>query len=183
MEKLESGHYYHIYNRGNNKQNIFFSLDNYDYFLKLINKHVKPISKIYAYCLIPNHFHLVIRIHDEIPKPYQAFSNLMNAYTKAINKKYNRSVSLFEKPFKRIRIENEKYLLNLIIYAHLNPLKHKLNTTFQNYAYSSYSNILNDENQLIITKEIVRLFEDKENFIATHLLKINNLEENTIFLE
>ncbi|WP_179021947.1 transposase [Winogradskyella forsetii] len=183
MEKLESGHYYHIYNRGNNKQDIFFDMENYDYFLKLLDRHIKPISNIYAYCLIPNHFHLVIRIHEHIEKPSQAFSNLMNAYTKAINKRYNRSGSLFQKPFKRIRIENEVYLLNLIVYVHLNPLKHNLKERFENYKYSSYSEILNRKDQLIFSNELIQIFDDEENFIAVHKMKTNSLKDNKLWLE
>ncbi|WP_256259933.1 transposase [Winogradskyella luteola] len=182
MEKLESGHYYHLYNRGNNKKDIFFDLGNYDYFLKLLGKYIKPISNIYAYCLIPNHFHLVLKVNDKVENPSQAFSNLMNAYTKAINKRYNRSGSLFQKPFKRIRIEKENYFLNLIVYIHLNPLKHNLNTHFEKYKYLSYSEIVNNINQLVDSNKVIDLFNDKENFIAVHKLKTHNLEDNTLSL-
>ncbi len=95
MEKIESGHYYHIYNRGNNKQNIFFEDQNYIYFIKLLEKHISPIAKVYAYCLLSNHFHLVLKFNDNLINPSQGLSNLMNAYTKAINKRFNRTGSIF----------------------------------------------------------------------------------------
>ena len=115
MEKeiLEFGHFYHIYNRGNNKDDIFFEEDNYRYFLKLLLKYISPISDVYAYCLLKNHFHLLIRIKSEQEintsdfkfstieesksiDPSKQFSQFFNAYTKAINKCYNRTESLLE---------------------------------------------------------------------------------------
>ena len=59
---LEYGKYYHIYNRGNNRENIFFEDRNYHYFLKLYAKHVEPVADTYAYCLLYNHFHFLVRI-------------------------------------------------------------------------------------------------------------------------
>jgi putative transposase len=64
-EKLESGYYYHIYNQGNNRENIFFKEKNYDYFLHLFKKYIVPITETYAYCLLPNHFHFLLRIKIE----------------------------------------------------------------------------------------------------------------------
>ncbi|HIP34210.1 MAG TPA: transposase [Crocinitomix sp.] len=103
---FESSKYYHIYNRGNNKENIFIETQNYIYFLKLMTKHLLPIASIYSYCLLSNHFHIVLRIKDENHLPekmqigktkiHQPFSNMFNAYTKAINKKYKRQGSLFQ---------------------------------------------------------------------------------------
>jgi putative transposase len=97
MEKydvLEPDYFYRIYNRGNNKGDLFFENSNYKHFLKLLKKHIVPIADIYAYCLLKNHFHLLIKIKssEELSgtnknKLSQPFSNLFNAYTKAINKK------------------------------------------------------------------------------------------------
>jgi hypothetical protein len=61
---LEFGEYYHIYNRGINRGRIFFEERNYDYFLQLYAQHVVPIAETYAYCLLPNHFHFLVRIRD-----------------------------------------------------------------------------------------------------------------------
>lgn len=59
---LEFDRYYHIYNRGNNRENLFRKPDNYHYFLQLYTKHIHPITDTFAYCLLPNHFHLLVRI-------------------------------------------------------------------------------------------------------------------------
>ena len=107
IQPLENGKYYHIYNRGINSDILFKEYSNYDYFLKLYDKHVEPIAETYAWCLMKNHFHFLVRIKDtdEINReikvqPSQIFSNLFNAYTKAFNKSYNRHGALFERPSK-----------------------------------------------------------------------------------
>ena len=88
FEHLEYGKIYHIYNRGINKGDVFFETKNYEYFMNLYAKHIDPVSDTYAWCLMKNHFHFLVRIKDETAKtPHQSFSNLFNAYTKAINKR------------------------------------------------------------------------------------------------
>jgi putative transposase len=95
-----------IWDRGNNGETIFTEERNYEYFLKLFEKHISPIADTFAYCLMPNHFHFLIRIKSDLPgfgnleglKPlYGHFFNFFNAYTKAFNKAYNRTGSLREK--------------------------------------------------------------------------------------
>jgi REP element-mobilizing transposase RayT len=141
---LLNGHYYHIYNRGNNGENLFPEERNYHYFLKLYIRYIYPIADTYAYCLMKNHFHLLVRINPKPDLPgfknlegltqrnySQSFSNLFNAYTKAINKAYDRSGSLFEKNFNRILIDTDRYFVHLISYIHRNPQKNTgLPTTF-----------------------------------------------------
>jgi putative transposase len=141
IEPLESGNYYHIYNRGNNSETIFKENRNYEHFLNLYNTHITPIADTYAWSLMRNHFHLLVRIKTieeivllqeskeppttkKIIAPHQSFGNLFNAYSKAINKGYDRHGALFERPFKRKLIDNNTYLQNVIKYIHYNPVKH-----------------------------------------------------------
>ncbi len=63
-QNIKEGGVYHIYNRGNNKENIFLDSSDYTYFLNLVNKYIKPISTIYSWALLKNHFHLVLRIKE-----------------------------------------------------------------------------------------------------------------------
>ena len=136
LEPLLPANYYHFYNRGNNKENIFREEENYHYFLALVKKYLLPIASIYSYCLLLNHFHFIIKIKEEkfLPKAirtkkmtlHQPLSNLFNAYTKAFNKKYNRTGSLFQKHPKRILITDENYLRNLIVYINVNPSHHEI---------------------------------------------------------
>ena len=98
IDNLERDYFYHIYNRANNYENLFVEERNYSYFLQLIKKHLLPTCEIYAYCLMKNHFHLLLRLKSEkeldktlrIKREAQPFSNLFNAYAKAINKAYSR---------------------------------------------------------------------------------------------
>ncbi|MGB0880306.1 MAG: transposase [Polaribacter sp.] len=185
IEKLESGNFYHIYNRGNNSQYVFLDELNYSYFLNLVKKYLVPISKIYCYCLLKNHFHILLRIDDDSINASQRFSNLFNAYTKAINKKYGRTGSLFEKPFKRIKISDEEYLKKLILYIHLNPEKHQISEDFKEYKHSSYQAILSTNKTDLAREDVISLFDDIENFIETHQMKkiIINLKNEILFLE
>jgi len=116
---LEPGKFYHIYNRGNNRENIFNEERNYAYFLKLYAFHVGPVVDTFAYCLLRNHFHLSLRVKDEKDltglqdlsglDPSQAFSNFFNAYAKSFNKAYHRTGALFQRPFGRIEVTTEAY--------------------------------------------------------------------------
>jgi REP element-mobilizing transposase RayT len=154
---LEPGRYYHVYNRGNNRENIFLEERNYHYFLGLYLKYIEPVADTFAYCLLRNHFHLLIRAkthrqnenHQTIeltPREIQQqFSNLFNSYAKAINKAYNRSGSLFQKRFGRIEVTSNRYFLALISYIHFNPQKHRFAEDFRDYPYSSYRTLLSTQ--------------------------------------
>ena len=106
LEKLEKDHYYHIYNRGINGESIFNNSENMNYFLQLINKYLHKRVSFLAYCLMSNHFHFAVKIIDDEKEVTQALSNLFNAYAKAFNKENSRTGSLFEKHFKRIKLNN-----------------------------------------------------------------------------
>jgi REP element-mobilizing transposase RayT len=114
LETLEKDYYYHIYNRGINADIIFANEANKVYFLELYKKYLTEKVSTLAYCLLSNHFHFLIRVEKEPKDVTQAFSNLFNAYAKAFNKQQNRTGSLFEKHFKRIRLDSEEYLKKLI---------------------------------------------------------------------
>ncbi len=186
QEPFEAGTYYHIFNRGNNKENIFKEEGNYTYFLQLTKKYLKETCNIYAYCLLPNHFHLLLKIkeNEQLPidfqngkkKLHQAFSNLFNAYTKSINKRYNRTGSLFQEHLHRIRVNTEEYLRELVLYIHLNPEKHGIEHNFSSYCHSSYRAYLSNKPSLLERTEIFNLFNDRENFIYCHNSKKVNLE-------
>ncbi|GAL89188.1 transposase [Jejuia pallidilutea] len=167
LEILEKNHYYHIFNRGINSDIIFQDDDNMFYFLKLIKKYLNNNVDIIAYCLMNNHFHLVVKIISEESLATQSFSNLFNAYAKAYNKQQNRTGSLFEKHFKRKKIQDENYLKNLIIYVHKNPENHGLVESFEDYKFTSFHSYL--ENTSAKEKEyILGLFEDIDNFKYAH---------------
>lgn len=186
IQPLEYGKHYHIYNRGINSDILFKENGNYEHFLKLYDLHIDPMAETYAWCLMKNHFHFLIRIKDveEITtenniQPSQSFSNLFNAYTKAFNKKYNRHGALFERPFKRKLIDNDNYFQNGIAYIHNNPVHHNICEHPINYPWSSYTTCLSDKPTKLKRKEVIELFNDIENFKYVHLLKSNDLPMET----
>ena len=183
IDIIEPGVVYHLFNRGNNKEDIFKEEKNYIYFLSLLQKYILPVADIYAYCLLKNHFHLVVRIKDvELledkykEKPFLAFSNLFNAYSKAINKVYSRTGSLFQEHLHRKRVEDDEYLLQLIAYVHLNPLKHEFTDDFRNYRYSSYKAYVSGKTTNISCNYVMSLFGDKANFEYWHKYNSQILE-------
>ncbi len=79
MNMIEPGKYYHIFNRGNNREDLFKEEKNYLYFLKLYEHHIEPVAETYAYCLMRNHFHLLVKIKDL--KHLPCFGNLEGVQT------------------------------------------------------------------------------------------------------
>ena len=180
LEILEKGNYYHIFNRGINKADIFLNNENKSFFLKQLDKYLTDKISIFAYCLMDNHFHMVVRIDEEEKIVTQSFSNFFNSYAKAFNKQNNRTGSLFEKHFKRIRLEYEEYLKHLIIYVHLNP-KHHLDLNFEAYEFSSYKSILSSKVTKLKRNEVLELFGGIDNFIFCQNERNDFLTEKCTF--
>jgi len=205
---LEHGCYYHIYNRGINGTSLFDISENYEHFLKLYNKYITPIADTFAWCLMGNHFHLLLRIKDENeigflenlnssrsidsgrfkwqfthslpesegsgsvngkkPVPHRMFSHLFNSYTKYFNQKNNRTGSLFEKNFHRLKVTSEKYFQTLIIYIHQNPVHHSFIDDFRDYPWSSYGSIISTKPTKVDRDTVLEWFGGNENFVEVH---------------
>ena len=145
---LEPGQYYHIYNRGVNRTNLFIEERNYAYFMQLYAKYIAPVAETFAYCLLRNHFHLLVRIRDQVDRAglvSHAFNNWLNAYAKAINKAYGRTGSLFQHHFGRRLVTSDRYFVALVHYIHYNPQKHGFVPDFREWPYSSYHALLSDQ--------------------------------------
>ena len=155
---LQSGIIYHIYNRGVNSEAIFREKRNYAYFINLYARHIQSVADTYAFCLLPNHFHLLIEPKESLlglRTPSQAFSNLFNAYAKSINIAYQRTGPVFERPFKRIPVKDSPYFLRLLVYIHHNPQRHGLIDDFRDWPYSSYG-VLTGSQPTFIKRDVVR---------------------------
>lgn len=129
--------FYHIINRGIERKEIFKSKWDYSRFLENLEKYRKKFDWIiYTYCLLPNHFHLQIRIRkDPLAK---ILHSLQLAYSVYFNKKYHRVGPLFQGRFKSIIVQKGEYFFHLSKYIHLNPVKIRLVDHPLGYPYSSY---------------------------------------------
>jgi REP element-mobilizing transposase RayT len=142
--------YYHIYNRGGNKNDIFREPSDYFYFLSLFKRYLsnesdldsrgRSVSKyndevdLVAYCLMPNHFHLLCYLKEQ-QGIVHLMRSVMTSYTMYFNKKYKRSGKLYEGVFLASRIDNDIYLWQVSRYIHLNPID--IGADFRTYDYSS----------------------------------------------
>jgi len=135
---LQTDAFFHIYNRGVNREKIFFSKNNYIYFLQKTRKYRDQFKiSIIGYCLMPNHFHLLV-----LQKVKQSVSEFMklttNSYVKAVNKKLGRTGHLFEGDYKIKNVDSDNYLKHLSRYLHLNPVHAKLIKKPEEWEFSSY---------------------------------------------
>ena len=174
---FEPNQVYHVYNRGNDKQPIFFTDANYLYFLQKIKTEWKKYADILCYCLMPNHFHLMLTPNEEGCKNIiladkethmQSLSKIigktLSSYTKAINVQNNTTGNLFQKKTKAKlltgpnslieKFSTHEYLLTCFHYIHQNPLKAKLAKDLKNWLYSSYPDYYSNRNGTICNKTL-----------------------------
>lgn len=187
--------FYHIYNRGVEKRNIFSNDKDYQRFLQtlhyyqftgpkppfsrkdlLINKKSdfsrNPKSvEIICYCLMPNHFHLLLRQVQEggIQKFIQ---QALNSYTKYFNIKHDRIGPLLQGAFKAVSIETDEQLVHVSRYIHLNPFVANLTQDLKNFLYSSYPAYVGLADQsFCCTKPVLDFFKNPDGykkFVADH---------------
>ncbi|MEO6611087.1 MAG: transposase [Chitinophagaceae bacterium] len=193
MEKILPGNIYHIYNHSNGYENIFREKTNYDFFLGRLSLHVLPVAKIYAYCLMPNHFHMLLQVREPkelagyfIQKPFikddrelslepflvkkvsKSFSNLFNSYAQAFNKMYSRMGSLFMQNIKRKEIRGDESFCRVVFYIHANPVHHRFVKTIDKWTYSSYNILRGSENTVLEREQVLRTFGGRNGFIKYH---------------
>ena len=190
MVSLEPGKYYHIYNRAIDGNTLFFNQENYHYFIQKYSIYLCDSVDTFAYCLLKNHFHFLIRIkdfsksngnfEDGLHSPERIvskkFADLFNSYTKSINKSENRTGGLFETPFKRIEVRDDSYFTKLIGYIHNNPVKHGIVKNIEDYPYSSYLSYLSDKESKLCRDEVMNWFGGKDEFKKFHVSKLNEKE-------
>ena len=145
---------YHIYNRGNNQQKIFFNDENYFYFLRKCHLYLKPISNILAWCLMPNHFHFLIDVTEKSIEPVKsggiimpAISNgfrlLQSSYAKGVNIQQGRSGNLFQQKTKAKPVNGEdNYADTAFHYIHQNPVMATIVSKAEEWAYSSFQDYI-----------------------------------------
>jgi REP element-mobilizing transposase RayT len=154
-EPIYPNEYYHIYNRGVAKQPIFFRPHHWPYFIQKMKKYFQPEkADIIAYCLMPNHYHLIVFTRtDNFGK--DVMMPMMISYSKAVNNDMHRIGPLFQDSFKAKRIETTEQLVHLSRYIHLNPVKAGLVPKPEMWKYSSYQDYIGSRNGKLPNPEIV----------------------------
>jgi len=193
-DELHFGEFYHIYNRAISSDLLFVTENDMKYFLRRLNYYVLPVSDIYAYCLMPNHFHLMLRLKNvnEISIDAenisnglftQAFSNFFNSYSKTFNKIYKRKGRLFLYSFRRIIVVDDDYKRILINYIHRNPIHHHFRSDYESWKFSSYHSLISDSKTKLRRKEVIELFGSVDEFVNFHRDNIQNEEVKNFYLE
>jgi len=188
---------YHVYNRTNNHEKLFLTDENYLFFLKKYKEHLSSYVDTYCWCLLPNHFHFLIRVksYKAINETIQsktfnnrsltekkflenlynisqliehAFKRFFQSYALSFNKVNHRKGNLFYKPFKRVEVNKELHFIQTIIYIHANPAKHRLMKDFTKYNWSSWSSYMSDAPSQLLRQEVIDWFGNKEQFIKAH---------------
>ena len=162
-----SGELYHIYNRGNNADKIFLHDRNYLFFENKIEKELLPYCDVLAYCLMPNHYHLLVEVKDvEMMKAMHPLSRkigtLQSSYSQAINKQDGRVGSLFQQRAKSKNVED--YGLICFHYIHQNPVRAKLVLKMSDWKHSSYLDYAgNRESGIVNKRKAYQLLEISDN--------------------
>ena len=187
---MQPGHIYHVWSHANGDENIFRVEENYHYFQDKYFLHLTPVLETFAYCLLPNHFHLMVRVKTEneirnslfptlggsgtlqgldYPRLVSnQFSKLFNGYAQSYNKKYDRKGSLFIPNFKRKAINSDSYYTSAIIYIHWNPIHHGFTTDFNEWPYSSWHDYMYNRYSKINTFEVMEWFGGRDKFVSEH---------------
>jgi putative transposase len=186
-DQLQPDRIYHIFNRAHGKEAMFRETTNYKYFLQKYAQHIVPIADTFAYNLIPNHFHFMLRIKpfkhiadwyekmkcrplrepNLIPRfLMQQFSNWQNGYAKAYNRMYERKGGLFMRSLKRVEIMSDMQFCSTIFYVHKNSVHHGLTKDLARWRWSSYARSIPDIP--IDRQEIINFFGSEAEFKRFH---------------
>lgn len=176
-KQFGEGVYYHIYNRGNGKENIFLDDDDFRFFMLRLRQNLFPDEKskerlsplpdnsfsLVSYCLMPNHFHLLLKQNTDIPTS-KLLLKICTSYSMHFNKKYDHVGHIFQNRFKQIVIEDDSYLKWLTCYIHQNPKVAGLVTDLKKYPWSSYEEFLDDRKGLCEKGIIMEQFKNNKEF-------------------
>lgn len=184
---LITGEIYHIFNRGNEKRDIFIQprdykrcqrtiyyyqfqgpkpkFSNFGLFnLQSFNPSLQDkLVNIHCYCLMPNHFHFLMQqLKDNGISIF--LSQFSNSYTKYFNTKYTRVGSLFQGTFKSVLVESDEQFIHLSRYIHINPVVSTLVKSLDRYPWSSYEEYMDGKENICSTEEIMNFFQSKEKY-------------------
>ncbi len=166
---------------------MFKNNGNYEFFLRKYDHYLSHVVDTYAYCLLGNHFHLLVRVKDlATPHPQDlttseklsnqpthdivshAFRRFFQSYAMAFNKQQERTGTLFQTPFKRALVDNDNYFTQLIYYIHANPQLHGLVKDFRDWQWSSYGNIITEKQGKLKKEDVIKWFGNRESYQQFH---------------
>lgn len=165
VEFIQDG-YYHLYNRGAGRQPIFREAANYEFVLRRMKQYAAEFGiSVIVYCLMPNHYHWLLRQDGGTAAGLLA-QRVFNSYTKAFNKMYSRTGTLFEGRYKAKAIEEEAHLLHLCRYIHANPVKNGLTNEVTSWPYSNYHEWIGARPGTLVDRGFVQdMFPDIEQYV------------------
>lgn len=173
--KHYAGQYYHVYNRGTNRQPIFASEENYRFLMRRVKQFLPLYSiRIVAYSLMPNHYHFLVEVDkDGSLSPF--FQRLFNSYSQAFNRQQNRTGTLFEGRAKSILINKSDYVYALVRYIHLNPVVAGLVGTPEDWHFSNYLEWIDARHDGLFDLRFRELFfsspDEYKNFVLSDIPK------------
>jgi len=154
----EPGGYYHIYNRGARRLSIFRERENYDFVIRKLRYYAwKFHLTVIAFVLLPNHYHWLIR-QNGVDRAGLLPQRVFNSYSKAYNKRYGHSGTLFEDRFKAIRVDKEDYMLHLCRYIHGNPVLHGIAPTVSVWPWSNYAEWMGARESSLVDRAFIRAY-------------------------
>jgi putative transposase len=168
-----AGPYYHVYNRGVNRQPIFANEENYHFLLRRV-KQFLPLYQIsiIAYSLMPNHYHFLVGV-DQEGALSAFFQRLFNSYSQAFNRQQRRTGTLFEGRAKSIIVDESRYVYALVRYIHLNPVVAGLVSAPEDWQFSNYLDWVDARNDGIFDSQFREMFfsspEDYKNFVFSDI--------------
>ena len=180
IQPIIEGQYFHIYNRGVNGEDLFKEERNYHYFLKQYKLYCSDVLETLAYCLLKNHFHLIVYVKENVEvarrdgqamfkmNASKQLGHFFNSYAQSINKAHQRTGPLFESPFERKLVDNEACLKSMIYYCHRNARHHAFVSDLREWEFSSYHAIIRNDNTLVAAKKVIQLFGDVAAFEDSH---------------
>ncbi len=167
---LVAHEFYHIFNRANSQADkLFFQERNYCFFLDKWDEYLGSLVEVWAYCLVPTHFHFLVRIIEKDDKEIrEQMRRFAISYAQAINKQERRRGSLFQEHPKCVSIQKESHLLWLVYYIHNNPVHHGITSSFWEWRYSSLHALANNMPTKLERTKVWKLFGGKQAMLDFH---------------